>query len=344
MYPTDQDQRRILILKILTAMSGFLRELDVAEGDILRRMLVRFAMEATGADLGALAVTDNSSAHLRYHVVFCQEGDTVEDRTPANPALPNPFRDTNSPRPLLLLSPETLAGETGITDTLLGRTTASIIRLPLVIDNSLQCMLEIATADRILDNLDLETLVIISNMAAAAMENTQLFRWAISDPLTGLANIHYFRKTLQMELKRAERYKVPFSVAMVDLDNFKPINDTYGHAQGDAVLTRLATVFHEHLRVDVDLPGRYGGDEFVLLLPNTPKEGAFVVMSRILQLFREISFTHRTLGSFSVTLSIGIASFPEQGESSADILAHADQALYQAKKAGRNRIRIYGVD
>jgi diguanylate cyclase (GGDEF)-like protein/PAS domain S-box-containing protein len=159
---------------------------------------------------------------------------------------------------------------------------------------------------------------------------------SLRDHLTGLFNRRYMEETLERELLRAARQKVPLGIIMLDVDDFKRFNDTCGHAAGDAVLRELGSLLLRYVRRD-DVPCRYGGDEFIIVLPDTSRE---VTMKRAELLSEharrfDIQCEGQTLG---VTLSIGVAVFPEDGSTSDAVLKAADAALYHAKHEGRGRV------
>jgi diguanylate cyclase (GGDEF)-like protein/PAS domain S-box-containing protein len=166
----------------------------------------------------------------------------------------------------------------------------------------------------------------------------EVARLATTDPLTGVANRRRFLEQLGMELDRGRRFGDVAALLMVDVDNFKAVNDTRGHAAGDAVLQHLAELARLCLR-RVDLFGRLGGEEFGILLPGTNRAGAVLFAER----FRsqvEGSPAKTAKGLIPVTVSIGLVEFGP-GESDPDaILASADAALYRAKQAGRNRVEV----
>lgn len=157
------------------------------------------------------------------------------------------------------------------------------------------------------------------------------------DSLTGLLNHARFKDHLNLELARADRTKTPLSIIMIDLDHFKSVNDTYGHQAGDEVIQTLAHSLRGALR-RTDIISRYGGEEFAVILLDTPVASAHNVMDKIRSAFANITFEAEHL-EYSVTLSAGIATHV-QGISADDILKQADDALYQAKKKGRNRVEI----
>jgi diguanylate cyclase (GGDEF)-like protein/PAS domain S-box-containing protein len=160
---------------------------------------------------------------------------------------------------------------------------------------------------------------------------------SVRDHLTGLFNRRYMEETLERELLRSSRKKISLGIIMVDLDNFKEINDTLGHAAGDAILHELGKLLLEHVRGE-DIASRYGGDEFIIVMPDASRD---VTRARA-ELLREnvhhihLQFEGQTLETF--TISLGVAVFPEDGSTSADVLRAADNALYRAKHQGRDRV------
>ncbi len=167
---------------------------------------------------------------------------------------------------------------------------------------------------------------------------TRVENLAIMDPLTGLFNRRRFETILANEFKRAARYQSPLSCLMIDLDHFKSVNDTFGHQTGDTILKAAAHVIQTAVR-EVDTPARWGGEEFVVLSPNTTVENARRLAERIRSAFEAHAFSG--IEGQRVTVSIGIAGTPEPSIDSQDKLIHAaDVALYEAKKNGRNRIEL----
>ncbi|GLZ76637.1 hypothetical protein Afil01_14440 [Actinorhabdospora filicis] len=198
------------------------------------------------------------------------------------------------------------------------------------------------------DDTDLSTLRTFAGQAAVAVENVLLHeeaqRLSLTDPLTGLWNYRYLKVTMDKEVERAHRFGRRTAVIAIDLDRFKEVNDTYGHPVGDRVLIELGSRITAQIR-EVDFAFRYGGEEFVVLLPETDRYGAIPVARRLGEAIRGCAFTipgkdgepERTI---PVTISMGIAIFPDHGETGAAVLAAADEALYAAKAAGRDTYRV----
>ncbi len=161
---------------------------------------------------------------------------------------------------------------------------------------------------------------------------------AQTDALTGLNNHRHFMYQLEREVQRTIRYKSPLSVMILDLDDFKRVNDTYGHLVGDRVLITLAGLIKQHVR-STDITARYGGDEFCVALPNTTGRGARALAMKIREGIMEYEFLSDNETPFHITCSIGLAQFHRDMKNSMVILKFADQALYRAKSGGRNQVR-----
>jgi diguanylate cyclase (GGDEF)-like protein/putative nucleotidyltransferase with HDIG domain len=166
----------------------------------------------------------------------------------------------------------------------------------------------------------------------------QLQEEARVDPKTGLFNARHFAAALQEELQRAERFERPLSLVMADLDLLRDINNTYGHLAGDAVLQGIAEVFRSQLR-QYDVPARFGGEEFAILLPETPPEQAFEIAERIRRTVAGKAYDVETSSEpIHATVSIGVAAFPRDGSDANELIHQADLAVYRAKLQGRNRV------
>jgi len=171
-------------------------------------------------------------------------------------------------------------------------------------------------------------------------ENRKLQRLALTDPLTGLYNIRYFNKRLEQEFSRSLRHGQPLSCMMFDLDNFKEINDTFGHKHGDRALVEFSKVLERNFRKS-DIVSRYGGDEFIVLMPQSESEGALSEAERIRDVVEHHGFI--IAGQrVSLSASIGFASFPsDKMKVASDLVACADKALLQAKVMGRNMVAVF---
>lgn len=168
--------------------------------------------------------------------------------------------------------------------------------------------------------------------------NSVLKNLACRDGLTGIFNHRYFQDSLEAELNRAGRHAGNFSLVFLDVDHFKQYNDKNGHQQGDKVLRKLAQILAKSIRKP-DILARYGGEEFVIILPETPKASARIYGEKVRRGVEKYPFPGKeTQPGGNLTISIGISTFPEDGRDRYSLIEYADQALYQAKKGGRNRV------
>jgi two-component system, cell cycle response regulator len=202
------------------------------------------------------------------------------------------------------------------------------------------------------DDADLLTLRTFAGQAGVAMHNVRVHeeaqRLSLTDPLTGLWNYRYLRESLRREVERASRFGRMLTVLVLDLDHFKEVNDTYGHTAGDAVLGEFARRVRLGLR-EVDVAFRQGGEEFVVLLPETDAYGGAIVAERLGAAIRDIPVpidsrrtdaAGRLVDRIPISVSIGIAVYPEHGGTAQQVLDAADDALYAAKNAGRDTYRL----
>lgn len=187
---------------------------------------------------------------------------------------------------------------------------------------------------------DRDLIAIFCNQVAAMIENARLFQTATYDDLTGLYRRHVFERVLLREIERSRRFKHSLVVAMIDIDHFKKVNDSYGHASGDILLKNIAFLISQNIR-NIDCLARYGGEEFVLLLPETDIKSGTVISEKLRKIVGKNSFNLREGESLCrVTISIGLTHWQGAGKGGnvEDLLAAADRALYQAKARGRNRV------
>jgi diguanylate cyclase (GGDEF)-like protein len=213
---------------------------------------------------------------------------------------------------------------------------------PLRLGGRLAGVLKLDRAGEPFSEEERDAAYIFANQAASTLEHARLYslhrRLATTDGLTGLYNHRYFQERLAVELQQALRTGKPLSVALTDIDFFKKFNDNFGHQEGDAVLRRVAVLLKEGVRGDTDVVCRYGGEEFVMILPDCD-----VVEARQLMDALRADCAARLTGgdaerSQSITLSIGVSTYPAAAREQRDLIHVADEALYKAKHAGRNRV------
>ena len=173
---------------------------------------------------------------------------------------------------------------------------------------------------------------------AIVARSHRLLQLATSDPLTGLHNRGYVDDRFAIELSRARRYEKPLTIAVIDADHFKMLNDAHGHPSGDLVLRKIGAILRESFRQS-DTAGRYGGEEFVVILPETDIETAERKLESLRELVAGTPIALPSRGqAIQVTVSAGLASYPEDGDNAAELFALADDRMFQAKKEGRNRV------
>jgi diguanylate cyclase (GGDEF)-like protein/PAS domain S-box-containing protein len=218
---------------------------------------------------------------------------------------------------------------------------AGYLCVPLIVQSGTTGLLCLTgAAEKVLGSVTRQQLAVeVGETIKMSLSNLKLReklrREAIHDPLTGLFNRRYLDESLSRELHRARRGNSPLCVVMLDLDNFKPFNDTFGHDAGDALLRELAQVMRDRLRKS-DISCRYGGDEFVLVLPDSSMADTRQRVEQICVVMKETQVRPDT-----ITVSAGIAAASEKGSTAAELLHAADTAMYAAKQAGRNRVVVY---
>jgi diguanylate cyclase (GGDEF)-like protein len=192
---------------------------------------------------------------------------------------------------------------------------------------------------------ELEMLAILNNMLIIAIHNANLYEQVLqisyTDGMTKLHNFRYFEFRLAEEISRAIRNKTGLSLIILDVDWFKNYNDTLGHPAGDELLRQLARALKETVR-DNDIVARYGGEEFAVILPSVEKDGAMILAERLRKRVEEEHFPNEEVQPRGrLTISLGLASLPEDADTKENLIRRADKALYEAKRAGRNQVHAY---
>ena len=188
---------------------------------------------------------------------------------------------------------------------------------------------------------DIKIFTMLANQAALAIENSQLYEMIVykshTDSLTDLWNHGYFQEKLTYELERAKKPNQPLSLVLIDIDNFKDLNDTYGHQFGDTILKELAMILKQSSR-ETDYVCRYGGEEFTLILPQTNKEKAYEIAERLRSRIEQYSFSPYTQPkNLKLTISLGVATYSVDAITKEELISKADKAMYIAKFSGKNK-------
>lgn len=333
----------------LTAITKIIQELaSTLDADQLYELILDRSAELVQAEKGSLMLLNEQEGNLAIKAVKGLNKKLLEPvRVAPNEGISG--RVAASGEPLLVSDLE--ADERVAQKQKPRYRTKSFISIPLKLEHRTIGVLNIS--DKITGDVfsrdDLERLVSLAEQASVAIERSvfnqrfeELKRVSILDSLTGLVNRRHFEERLMEEVLRAKRHQLPLSLVMVDLDNFKTINDSYGHQAGDEALRISARVIRNTIRT-IDLAARYGGEEFAIILPQTAKPGAAIIADRICSEFRKLDLPFpRKDSSPMITGSLGLACFTEEIDSPEDLIRQADIALYRAKAQGKNRVVVYG--
>jgi diguanylate cyclase (GGDEF)-like protein len=314
-----QLERRRLREAIRRVGQSFAKGLD---RDAVLEIVVQTAVDGVGAECGRAALRTGQAGRFEQ---VAGEGDVER------------FRDAISAAEAAALDAE------DVVETDLGEAFALSHPLRAQEGGRILGMLTVARATQSFSDGERELFAYLSHQAGVSIENVDLHetvqRQAVTDELTGLFNHRRFQEVIFQEVERAKRFGGDMGLIMLDIDNFKRVNDTYGHMQGDLVLREVARVLRESSR-EIDEPARYGGEEMAVALPGTDLDGAFNFAERVRHAIEVLELPLiEGGGTLRVTASFGAAAL-EQGNGAADkdaLVAAADAALYRAKRSGKNR-------
>ncbi len=223
--------------------------------------------------------------------------------------------------------------------------TRSVLCVPIINKSKTIGIIEMINKSdgRKFDNYDLELLSKLVDQAAIALERSYLYQQmadlAVTDDLTKLFNFRYLDQTLDIEIRRCQRYGSFVSLIFFDMDYFKRVNDTHGHLMGSKVLIEVAQILIDNVR-DIDIIARYGGDEFVIVLPETDVTTTVRITKRLWNAIREHEFLRDEHFGVKLTASFGVAGYPDHAKIKKDLIRLADQAMYKAKNSGRDNICV----
>lgn len=315
----------------------------------LLKIILAKAIEATAAEKGSLMLYDPSCKELVVKVVYGLPDKEVEEKINDGLIECTKIKIGEGIAGEVFSTKRAIITNLGSDDPRFKQShqsrVTSILCIPLIVKGESIGVINISNKlnGKFFNQDDLDFMSALANQAAVAINNAQLYELAITDGLTKLYIYRHFRYLLDTEIKRSIRYNRQFSLIMMDVDNFKLINDTYGHPTGDCILKEISEAITLSCR-KIDLASRYGGEEFALILPETCKENAKIMAERLRQKIEAIIIYTKTNLPVSPTISIGIAGFPEDGNDQENLIEAADNALYFAKKQGKNCVAEYSSD
>jgi diguanylate cyclase (GGDEF)-like protein len=326
--------------QLLDMSSALSRSLDpVAVADLMAEHLAR----AVGAAFAQISAWETADDRLR--TLGCYPADSRASLRDTYPLAGYPVtRRVLEDRTIAVVDVDDPDADPAEVALLLEEGSRGLLMLPLVAKDEGIGLVELSFPGVPTTDPGLITLArTMAHEAAMALENARLYETARNladrDPLTGFYNHRYLHERLAEEVVRASRHRRQLSVVMLDLDDFKLVNDSFGHLYGDRVLVHAAELIRATLRAS-DVAARYGGDEFAIILPETDRPAAGRVAERILEAFRAAPIAADGRQPFAVAASVGIASHPEDGRTATELIARADLGLYDAKNAGGNLVGV----
>jgi diguanylate cyclase (GGDEF)-like protein len=338
----DKRKKDIDILNMVTTRLN-----EVKEPEVLYETIVDLSVHLTDAERGSLMLVENGKSYLTIKAakginkkllkeIRIKIGEGVAGKV-FGEGIPLMVHDIERDERVLLPRKPSYK-------------TSSFISIPLKIGERTIGVLNISdkTRGEVFSQEDMALLRSFASYASIALERSlyyslvgHLKELSITDSLTGLFNKRYFEERLFEELQRSERHNLSFSLAMIDIDDFKLFNDTEGHLAGDEVLKNIANIAKESTRV-IDIMARFGGEEFAIIMPQTEKDEAFFVAERIRKSVKEqLPHTWRSFPKENITITAGVATFPSDGRGMKNLIRNADRALYKGKKEGKDKTVLH---
>lgn len=340
----ENRDRRIRMLKKLSDVTSVISS-SLNKTEILNRILKK-TKEFMSCEKSSILLVDPHENKLKFEVLT-DEKDMKElrhIRLEMGEGVAGKVWETG--RSVLIEDTNRDVRFSGKVDETTKESTRTLVAAPLVIKGNIIGVMEAINKmdDSDFNSFDLEIFESLALHAAVAIENAELYMAGISDRMTGLFNHEFFMTQLEKEFQRSRRYGHALSLIMFDIDHFKNFNDTYGHQLGDQVIIKIAGFMKNSCRKDIDIPCRYGGEEFALILPDTEKEGAILFGERIRKAISEMTVSHQG-EEIPIKVSGGICNLEDlEPENRDEFIKMADTALYHSKRKGRNRVSYFAKE
>lgn len=318
--------------------------------DDLKRLLqviLSKALITLDAERGSLMLYDYAGNYLQVKVVYGLSDKATEDGINNGTIECSKIRAGEGIAGTVFLEKKAIITNLGANDprfihknTL--SNTQSLLCVPLIAKGEAIGVINITNKknNRLFNQKDLEFMASLANQAAIAIDNAKLYELATKDGLTKLYIYRHFYILLENELRRCSRYNHKMSLVMIDIDDFKIVNDQYGHLAGDQVLRELSATIGDTIR-KIDTPARYGGEEFAIILPETSLNDAAIIAERLRHNVEKMSIKIQDKIEIKITISIGIAEFSSEDMEPKTLIGHSDKALYHSKNNGKNLVSIY---
>ncbi len=310
----------------------------VSDVDALLKLILQKAVEVVKAQRGSLMLLDKEGNYLETAVVIGLK---------ENPDIFRKFKVGEGIAGKVADSKKSLMVNLGHRDpnfklkSVHDKNIQNLICVPMIYQDQLVGVINVVNKESgDFTESDQKFLETVATQAAGAILKAKLYEESITDGLTGLYIHKYFQARLEEELKRIKRYGGKLALVMFDIDHFKSFNDTYGHQQGDIVLKYVAKILKNTVRQDVDVPCRYGGEEFAVIMPNTDHEGAAIFAERLRKNVEQYEFPGQEF-PVKVTISLGVAVALDDAKERLELIKKADIALYYSKENGRNQVTLY---
>ena len=321
--------------------------------DDLKRLLqviLSKAIDILDAEKGSLMLYDYSTNTLQVKVVYGLEDKRVEENINNGLIQTSKIRVGEGIAGTVFLEKKAIITNLGTNDPrfVMKKSPANVqtlICVPLITKGETIGVINISNkkGSKLFNQKDLDFMTSLANQAAIAIDNAKLYELATKDGLTKLYINRHFLTLLDNEVRRCARYKHNMSLIMIDIDDFKQINDTYGHLMGDQILREVANQINITIR-KIDVAARYGGEEFVILLPETTTRGAAIIAERLRKNIENIKVETTDGKVVTTSVSMGIAQFIKDADSAQGLIDAADKALYNSKRSGKNVVSIYNEE